>query len=168
MMKSSKNGFTLIELMIVVAIIGVLAAIAVPQYQGYVSKTQVNRLYSEVSHFKTMVEAFVSNGELAFNELDIGWKGSDLVDLTDGATPTAADGLELLEWASGNDGYGQLKVIFGPNSVYTIRGVAIYLEREQGGAWSCQIEKSAAAAWSNKYLPSGCILLADGTAPVDD
>ena len=167
-MKSLKNGFTLIELMIVVAIIGVLSAIAVPQYQGYISKTQVNRLFSEVSHYKTMVESYINNGELNFNEVDIGWKGSSLADLTDGATPTAADGLELLGWNTVGDGYGQLKVVLGANAVYTIRGAAIYLEREQNGAWSCQIEKSASAAWSDKYLPDGCTLLADGATPVDD
>ena len=57
-----KNGFTLIELMIVVAIIGVLAAIAIPQYQIYVGKTQATRVINELAHLRLTVEECLQTG----------------------------------------------------------------------------------------------------------
>jgi type IV pilus assembly protein PilA len=59
----ASQGFTLIELMIVVAIIGILAAIAIPQYQTYVAKSQVTRAMGEASYVKNVVELCVIEGK---------------------------------------------------------------------------------------------------------
>ena len=62
-MKSLQKGFTLIELMIVVAIIGILAAIAIPAYQDYTIRAQVTEGLNLVSSAKAAIaESFQSNG----------------------------------------------------------------------------------------------------------
>ncbi len=91
-MKNQK-GFTLIELMIVVAIIGILASVAVPQYQSYIARTKVTDSYSTAAAAKNMVADF-------FNTYGVMPEGTDA---TTGSLEVAAiqDGVNASEYVSG-------------------------------------------------------------------
>jgi len=74
-MKKVQEGFTLIELMIVVAIIGILAAVALPAYQSYSARAAFSELILAASPRKSAIELAIQTRPVAIGDLDGGAEG---------------------------------------------------------------------------------------------
>lgn len=153
-MKTMQKGFTLIELMIVVAIIGILAAVAIPAYQNYIAKSQVSRVMGEAGALKTTVEACVLDGRFvvgaAAGECGPGATGSNLVTgaAQDGTVLPAGTGVPQVVLAA--TGVASITATFGNNAAATLTGKKVTWSRSAAGAWTCDSDADA------KYNPSGC------------
>lgn len=149
MVSKIQKGFTLIELMIVVAIIGILAAVAIPAYQDYTVRARVTEGFSLASAAKTIVAENASSGA---TDLSLGFQAPSAtksvtsvgVNATSGAIQVVYKGnvhaslnlLELLPTAGGN------ALVAG-----TIPGDAI--------DWACDTATTSTTLQA-KHLPSEC------------
>ena len=158
---NAQKGFTLIELMIVVAIIGILAAIAIPQYQNYIAKSQVSRVMGELSSIKTTIETcilegrttVINTGNPTSTQCLLGATQSNLL----GAAVSGLEGLEVtLPAAAGET--GQVKGTFGNSAATTIATKTLQWDRDANGSWTCSTTVDA------KFQPAGCSTAAAAAA----
>ncbi|MGY1425674.1 pilin [Lysobacter sp. A289] len=144
-MKNNQQGFTLIELMIVVAIIAILAAIALPAYQDYVAKSQVTAGLAEITPGKVQAETLLAEDAAAAvttDPLDLG-----LVAATDRcstiAVDVAATGAATLTCTlTGNAQIAGLDIVWTRTADVQATNVT--------GTWSCATEAA------DKLAPATC------------
>jgi len=142
MKKQMQQGFTLIELMIVVAIIGILAAIAIPAYQDYVSKSKAAAALADISAGKTSYE-------LLFTE-----KGSSAITSASSIGLNASTGnCAITTTAPGTDGSATGAISCAINNPGRLGATpVIRLNRTATGLYQCQVTGFS----DTKFAPAGC------------
>ena len=139
MKNSMQKGFTLIELMIVIAIIGVLAAVAIPAYQDYIAKSQVVAGLADISGGKVGAEAKLNDGVYPTTQAEIGLASSSTRCSAITVNFTSATG--SIECTLAGAATIATQTVTLTRSGDTTTGQ---------GAWSCGTTVNA------KYKPKGC------------
>lgn len=140
---NAQKGFTLIELMIVVAIIGILAAIAIPQYQNYIAKSQVSRVMSELGGLKTAVETCLLEGVEA--DCQTGATASNLLGAAVTDVPTGVTiNITLASSTASIEGN------FKASAASILHDKKLKWSRDADGVWTC------ATNVDDKFKPTGC------------
>lgn len=152
-MKKAQQGFTLIELMIVVAIIGILAAVAIPQYQDYTARSQVTRVVGEVSAVRTAVEEILMRGATPTEDKSAADDTTTFYVGYDKDRSNLISDFEITE----SSGEWTMLATLGDNAASALKDATITWLRDADGNWKCTVDGSAVTAGFKKsYAPAGC------------
>lgn len=156
--KIKNKAFSLVELMVVIAIIGILSAIAMPSYRDYMIKSKVANAFSIINGYKTMVENYYNtNGAFPPNPTSLGLSATGTVLNNSGDIIPGASGIYMALFPGGEFHLAvNYDINLGTSEKFCISFIAS--ASNEMIKWDCGIHPQV--IWSGdstiKYMPSSC------------